>query len=487
MSFGRRAAALLLMVLPSVVGAQAASAPSGRCKLQLTSDRALNSTKLPSGQFNIITAGNVVIRCPAQNLVLRSDSLESYGDEGRIVFIGHADYTEPRLKLKADVITYYQRDERVLAVQNVVATLPSGSTLRGPQVEFFRAVPRVRPQQSATATGRPTVSLVERDAQGKPQPPVQVTGANIYLLGDSLVSAVGNVVVVRPELTATGDSLYANSGSGLLRLMREPKITGTKGRPFTLTGTAIDLLSRKRKLERVVAKDSAVATSEDLVLRADTLDLRIVDDLLQRAIAWGKSRARAASSSQTMVADSIDVLLPAQRVRTLYAIRAASAEGAPDTTKFRTTEKDRLTGDTIIAHFDTVASRDTSSKPRIRQLVAIASKTVLATSLQHLPPRDTTLCKPAINYFRGSLITVTFDSAKVSTVDVKDRAGGLYIDPQPDSTSRCRALVAGKAPPDTGGVTTAPARGSAPSPTPSPSSPPPATTPAVPPVTPKRP
>ena len=486
MNLVQRAAAALLMVLPSVAGAQTPAAPSGRCKLQLTSDRALNSTKLPSGQLNVITAGNVVIRCPAQNLVLRSDSLESYGDEGRIVFIGHADYSEPRLKLKADVITYYQRDERVLAVQNVVATLPSGSTLRGPQVEFLRAVPRVR-QQSATATGRPTVSLVERDAQGKPQPPVQVTGANIYLQGDSLVSAVGNVVVVRPELTATGDSLYANSGSGLLRLMREPKITGTKGRPFTLAGATIDLLSRKRKLERVVAKDSAVATSEDLVLRADTLDLRVVDDLLQRAIAWGKSRARAVSSSQTMVADSIDVLLPAQRVRTLYAIRSASAEGAPDTTKFRTTEKDRLTGDTIIAHFDTVATRDTSSKPRIRQLVAIASKTVLATSLQHLPPRDTSLCKPAINYFRGSLITVTFDSAKVSTVDVKDRAGGLYIDPQPDSTSRCRTLAAGKAPSDSGSVTTTPARGSAPTPTLPPSSPPPTATPAAPPVTPKRP
>lgn len=486
MSCVQRAAAALLMILPPVAGAQTPAAPSGRCKLQLTSDRALNSTKLPSGQLNVITAGNVVIRCPAQNLVLRSDSLESYGDEGRIVFIGHADYTEPRLKLKADVITYFQRDERVLAVQNVVATLPSGSTLRGSQVDFLRAVPRVR-QQSATATGRPTVSLVERDAQGKPQPPVQVTGANIYLQGDSLVSASGNVVVVRPELTATGDSLYANSGSGLLRLMREPKITGTKGRPFTLAGTTIDLLSRKRKLERVVAKDSAVATSEDLVLRADTLDLRVVDDLLQRAIAWGKSRARAASPSQTVVADSIDVLLPAQRVRTLYAIRTATAEGAPDTTKFRTTEKDRLTGDTIIAHFDTAATRDTSSKPRIRQLVAIGGKASLATSLQHLPPRDSSLCKPAINYVRGSLITVTFDSARVSTVDVKDRAGGVYVDPEPDSTSRCRAFATGKAPSDSGRVTTAPARGSAPAPTPSPSAPSPAATPVAPPATPKRP
>lgn len=444
MTASRACVIAVLALLPPTVGAQAASAPTGRCTLQFASDRALNLQRLASGQRNAFTGGNVVARCPAQNLVLRADSLESYGDEGRIVFLGHADYSEPRLKLKAETITYYQRDERVLAVQNVFATLPTGSTLRGPQVEFLRAVPRVRPQQYATAIGRPTVSLVERDAQGRAQPPVQVTGANIYLQGDSIVSAVGDVVVIRPELTATGDSLYANSGSGLLRIMRTPRIRGTKGRPFTLVGETIDLLSRRKKLERVLAKNSAVANSEDLNLQSDTIDLRVTDDLLQRAIAWGKGRARATSLTQTMVADSIDVRMPAQRVRELYAVRAASAEGAPDTTRFRTKDKDRLTGDTIIARFDTVPGKDTTSKPRIRELVAIGSKASLATSLQHLPPRDSSLCVPAVNYVRGRLITVGFDSAKVSTVVVRDQdqAGGVYVEPNPDATARCRAVAA---------------------------------------------
>jgi hypothetical protein len=398
--------------------------------------------------------------------VLRSDSLESYGDDGRIVFIGNADYSEPRLKLKATTITYFQRDERVLAVENVRATLPNGSTLRGPQVEFLRAIPRVRPQQSATAIGRPTITLIERDAQGRAQPPVDVTGTAIHMRGDSIVSAVGQVVVVRPELTATGDSLFANSGTGLLRLMRGPKITGTKGRPFTLVGETIDLLSRQRKLERVVAKNAAEANSEDLNLKSDSIDLRISQDLLQRAIAWGRNRARATSPTQSIVADSIDVRMPAQRVRELYAIRGATAEGAPDTTKFRTTEKDRLTGDTIIARFDSVAARDTASKPRIRQLVAIGLPTSLATSLQHLPPRDTSLCVPAINYVRGRLITVAFDSTRVSTVTVKDQdqAGGLYVEPNPDSTLRCRPSVAAASSPPGAGSTVVPA--TAPSPTP---------------------
>lgn len=426
-------AALLLAVFVSAgAGAQAAPAPTGRCKMQFTSKNALNLFKLPSGQSNVFTGGSVVARCPAQDLVLKSDSLESYGDEGRIVFIGHVDYAEPRLKLKSDQLTYFQRDEHLIANQNVDARLPSGSTLKGPQLDFLRAIPQVRPRQSATAGGRPTISLVQRDSTGRAQPPVNVTGNTVFLQGDSVVSAVGNVEVVRPNLTATGDSLYVDNGIGLLRIMRKPKIVGTKGRPFTLVGETIDLLSKKRKLDRVLARNDAEATSEDLNLKSDTIDFRVTDDLLERAIAWGKSRAHATSPTQTIVSDSIDVIMPGQRVREMHAVRGASAEGTPDTVKFHTKEKDRLTGDTIVARFDTVPARDTSSKPRIRELVAIGH----ATSLQHLPPRDTSACVrvPAINYVRGRLITVTFDSAKVKNVVVTDSiAGGLYIEPNADS------------------------------------------------------
>jgi hypothetical protein len=233
-----------------------------------------------------------------------------------------------------------------------------------------------------------------------------------------------------------------------------------------------------------LAKAAAVANSEDLEMRSDTIDLRVTDDLLQRAIAWGPSRARATSPTQTMIADSIDVLLPKQRVRELFAIRRATAEGMPDTTKFRTKEMDRLTGDTILAHFDTVAATDTARRPRIRQLVALANAGSLATSLQHLPPRDTSLCVPATNYVRGRRITVSFDSAKVSTVRVNDQAGGIYVEPNPDSTARCHPAAPATAATGTGAGagktpgTTPPSR-----PTPAPASPP-ATTPAVVPATP---
>ena len=430
--------ALALLVAAAPLGAQIGAPPTGRCALELSFDRLPSAIKLPSGQRNIFVAGNVVARCPAQRIVLRSDSLEYYGDEGRAFVIGHVDYTEPRLTLRSEFLTYFQREERILATTNVDATLPSGSNLKGPTLEFWRPIAGVR-QQRATAVGRPTISIIERDSAGRPQPPVTVTGNSVYLTGDSVVASAGGVVVVRPELNATGDSLYLDGGSGLLRLMRKPRVVGRSGRPYTLVGETIDVLTRQRRLERVLSKASAEATSQDLNLKSDTIDLRIVRDSLDRAIAWGASRARAVSTSQTILADSIDVLMPGQRLREMHAVGGAVAEGAPDSTRFRTRERDRLTGDTIVAHFDSTASlvRDTTSKPRIRLLVSSGD----ATSLQHLPPRDTTLRTPAIVYVVGRAIDVDFDSGAVKRVRVRDDSlsTGLYLEPErADSTRRAR-------------------------------------------------
>ena len=122
-------AAIALLLSAAPAGAQIGPAPSGRCALDLSFDRPGLAIKLPSGQRNIYVGGNVVARCAAQRLVLRSDSLEYYGDEGRAFFIGRVDYTEPRLTLKSDFLTYFQREERILASSNVDAKLPSGSNL----------------------------------------------------------------------------------------------------------------------------------------------------------------------------------------------------------------------------------------------------------------------------------------------------------------------------------------------------------------------
>jgi hypothetical protein len=182
--------------------------------------------------------------------------------------------------------------------------------------------------------------------------------------------------------------------------------------------------------------------------------------------------------------------MPGQHLREMHAVGDAVAEGAPDSTKFRTTERDRLTGDTIVAHFDTAASllRDTTSKPKLRLLVSNGH----ATSLQHLPPRDTTLRTPAVVYVVGHTIDVSFDSGTVKRVSVRDDslASGLYLEPEKPDTARAArggaANAASRSTPAAPGATrpAGDARQAPPGPAPSPS---PSSTAAPPALPPRRP
>jgi hypothetical protein len=169
----------------------------------------------------------------------------------------------------------------------------------------------------------------------------------------------------------------------------------------------------------------ASATSQDMVLASDTIDLRVADDLLQRAIAWGPNRARASSSQQAISADSIHVLLPGQRLREMHAVRGAAAEGRPDSTRFKADTVDWMRGDTIIARFDSVAARDTA-RTRLRELIAEGK----ARSYYHMAPADTAVKRAAINYVTGREITVSFEKQQVKRVTVVEKASGLYLEPK---------------------------------------------------------
>lgn len=412
--------------------------------------------QLPGGAYNVFYGGGgIPMRCPSRGITLVADSVEAYGQD-RVVLIGRVDYREPRLRVRADHITYFMTEDRVFATGNVVATLPSGSTLRGPQAEYRRASARVRPVAELEAVNRPTITIVPQQGAGGPrtQPgdTTTVTANRLFMRGDSLLYASGRVDIERPDFGATGDSVFMNTVTEYMQLMRDPAIEGKQGRPFRLTGTLIDLYSRNRQLDRVVARGAARGVSEDMTLTSDTIQFDVADDLLQAAYAWGRTRpAEALSQTQRITADSIAVGMPAQRVRRLAALGRAHAEAEADTIRFHTTEKDWLRGDTIIARFDSVSSaqaadsaaaRDTSAgshaaptardttPPRIRELLAIGT----ARSYQLLPPRDSTLRCPAINYVRGDSIRVTFDSGEVRTVRVMSENAAPGVLAEPDST-----------------------------------------------------
>lgn len=435
----RRALAALLSVVPVLAGAQ----DRERCFFDNTPQTRQTSNMLESGQRNTFFGGGIVVRCPSRDLRLQADSLESYGDEARIFLVGNVHYDEPRLSLTSDYLTYRQLTEHIFASGNVVAKSPtSGSTLRGPALEYYRAMSD-RPATKIIAIQRPTVALVQKDSSGSPSDTLVVVSDRITMIGDSLVYAGGKVVITRPEVEARGDSVLIDSERELMVLMRTPSITGKKDRPFTLAGVRIEMTTQNRKLSRVLAKGQGKATSQDMTLSSDTIDLRIAGDLLQRAIAWGPGRARIISATQQIAADSIDVLLPNQRIRELHAVRGAAAEGQPDTTRFRADTVDWLRGDTIVAKFDSAAPRDTARAAQLRELVARGG----AKSYYHMAPADTTIRKAAVNYVNGRQIVVAFAQRRASKVTVVGKASGVYVEPKPDTKAATKTTPAATASP----------------------------------------
>ncbi|HEY6089461.1 MAG TPA: hypothetical protein VD771_06690 [Gemmatimonadaceae bacterium] len=382
-------------------------------------------TQDASGKRTTFLSGGILAHCIGQGNTLTADSAEYYEGQGRLYLVGNVHYTEPRLKVDSRTMTYYQTDDHLHAEGDVVAVMSNGSTLRGPSADYYRATPQ-RPQARMFAPGRPTVTLVQRDTTGRGKPPdtAHVVANQITMVGDSLVYAAGQVRITRPDLVATGDSAFMDSGHDFARLMREPMVKGLGSRTFTLTGGVIDVYSKNRQLERVVATPNGHALSQDLELVADTIDLRIQANQLQRAIAWGKGRARAVSPEREIVADSIDAIMPGQRVREVRALRNAFAESNPDSGVV-STQRDWMRGDTIIARFDTLIGRDTANRPRIREIVAEGN----AKSFYQMKNSKGPQTQPTINYVRGRIIDILFEDRKVRTVTVTEKATGVLIEP----------------------------------------------------------
>ncbi|MDQ2930900.1 MAG: hypothetical protein M3Y05_08825 [Gemmatimonadota bacterium] len=408
----------------------AGTAPSGQCDLLVTpnSDSThFTSAKLPSGEYNNFVGGGITGHCPVQQITLIADSAEWFGDLHMWHLIGHVHYVEPRLTMDSDVATYYLTDEHLLSEGNVHTLLPSGTTLVGPRVEYYRAAPKIRAVAHMIAPGRPTINVVEKDSTGKPSPPTIVVANTVVMDGDSLVYASQNVVITRPDVVATGDTAMMNSQTEFARLMKSPKIVSRGKKQFILYGEVIDLFGQNHALQRVLSKGKAKSISDSATMTADTIDFRMEAGLMQRAYAWGKSRAHAVNPTYDVLSDSIDLRMPGQRTREIRAVRKAYAQSLPDTAKLHTKEKDWMRGDTITAHFDsTQAPGDTSSQPQMKQLIAQGS----AQSFYQLAAKDSGVVGPAINYVKGRDISIFFANRVVQVVDIVDQAQGVYLEPQ---------------------------------------------------------
>ena len=407
------------------------------CDLDFSNKGPVNIVQDASAQRTIFLSGGVVAHCIGQGNTLTADSAEYYEAQRRLYMVGNVHYTEARATVTSRTMTYYQNDDHLHAEGDVVAVMTNGSTLRGPSADYYRSTPQ-RPVARMFAPGRPRVTLVQRDTTGRGRPPdtAHVVANQIAMEGDSLVYASRSVQITRPDLLATADSAFMDSGRDFARLMREPSVKGTGSRSFTLTGGVIDVYSHNRQVERVVATPNGHALSQDLELVADSIDLRVQNNQLQRAIAWGKTRAHAVSPDREIIADSIDAIMPGQRMREVRALRNAYAESNPDSGVV-SKQRDWMRGDTIVAYFDSLAAGDSSSKPKIREIVADGN----ASSFYQMKNSKGPATEPSINYVRGRIIDILFEDRKVATVTVTDKATGVLIEPAAASTGTTPATT----------------------------------------------
>ena len=446
-----------LLLAPRIVAGQGGDR---RCDLEFanTPETRLSVQTLGDGARNIYLGGGFRGNCIGQEVTLLSDSAEYYEGRNVLYLIGNVRYREPRVRVDAARMTYFRTEERLLAEGSVNAVMPNGTTMRGPTADYFRAVPALRARARLYAPGRPQVTLAAQDTGRGRGEPTRIVANVITMDGDSLVYAGGRVEMTRTDVEARADSAFLDSGREYARLMRQPSIVGRQRRPFTLKGETIDLFTRQRQLARVLSMRAADVTSEDLRLTSDTIDMRLsadsVNNTIERVFVWGPSRARAVSPEQDMVADSLDVQMPGQRLSMVYALRDALAHTRPDSTKIRnSTERDWLRGDTIVARFDTAraaaapasarASADTTTRPRIRELVANGA----ARAFYQVPSQQGPAAPPGVNYVRGRLITVAFAENAVARVTVVDGAAGVFIEAAADSTAASRRPAAPGTPP----------------------------------------
>ncbi len=429
--------------VPCALAQGAGPQPGSRCVIDFEGSPSgttrLHSLSLPSGQRNTYVGGGFVGKCHGQDVTLRSDSAEYYGDMNLMYLIANVHYVDSRAKVDADHMTYWMDEEHIRAEGNVYSVLASGTTMRGPVADYYRAVRPIRTEAILVSTGRPKLRVVDRDTlTGKPGDTVDVVADRITSIADSLVYAGGDVRITRPQLFATGDSAFMDKGSGLARLMRKPTVEARRARPFTLTGGVIDVFSKNRLVNRVVATPSGHATSQDLQLYADSVDLRVRNNELERAMAWGKSGAHATSPDRDIVADSIDALLPNQRIHQIRSVGNAFATSIPDSATMTTKDRDWIRGDTLIATFDSVSRADSAHTPPVKTIIARNH----ARAYYHVK-NASEKNRPGVNYVTGKDIDINFLDGGVDTVKVRDKASGIYMEAV-DTTVKAKPKTAGK-------------------------------------------
>lgn len=459
----RRALALALVLLGSAAAAAPAEAQN-LCRIVYQTGPWTSSGV--EGQRVIHASGPLQVTCAAGE-ELRADSAVLYESINEVHLFRRVDYQDPGRALTSDYATYNGGTGRLWATGNVVFTdRGRGSTLRGPNLEYFRPVAG-RPEAQAIATDRPHLTVAPSGERRRD--PMEVDADRITTVGERYVTAEGNVVIQGDGMDAWGAQAFYDATEERLELRRDAR---AKAERFDLTADFIQTELDDGALQEVLARGGARLVEERMRVTGPQIRMFFERDSLQRLVSGhgpspsegGAGRSVALARGFRMEADSLEALTPGQRVRQVTAIGTARGEAwdtaqvagpsptdaaGPDTVAgLALGERDLILGDTILGFFrddapapaDTAAG-DTAAEPaapvaagsgedaELERVVAMGN----ARSLYRMTPtreeRPDPGARRGINYVIGDTIDLTFAAGEVELATVRGLKRGVYLDP----------------------------------------------------------
>jgi lipopolysaccharide export system protein LptA len=443
-----------MLVLLAVAASSAPAAGQGVvCNLidRPGSSATISNAGLPT-EFGIIYRAHFV--CDGGQRVIIADTATYSRASGQIELFGNVNVSDPERILTSTRATYFTQMRQLSATGSVVVRdRNTGSLLYGDLLNYWEQTPeRAQSQITATATTGLARALLLRDRAAEPgrRDTTTVDATQIHVVGEQTFRGLGDAVMTRDSLRATGATIEYTQDTGMLVVAGDGVVELPR---YELRGDSITAtVGDDDELRDVLSRHAASLDSEDMRLTAPAVRLFFENGGVHRLVAmnWeggsapdaGGARARAVSEEFTMEADSLDVLAPEQQLREAVAIGLAYVQRIlPDSVRMllpqadgpvaELIENDWMRGDTIRAVFTDgppPAEEGAAAERVLERLSAIGGP----AQAVHLTRDDnaTADTKLSIAYLVGQWIEVAFEAGSVSVVSASVDVRGVYLQPE---------------------------------------------------------
>ncbi|MEX2527425.1 MAG: hypothetical protein WEA09_07285 [Gemmatimonadota bacterium] len=484
---GRRSGGWLALAFLVWICAFGAGEVAAQTNCELVQSRNLVNLELGTGRASYISAPR--IRCQ-DGTRIQADSAAVFQASGFTQLFGAVLFEDEETLLTADRAHFFNQQARLLAWGGVsLENRANRSVITGDTLVLLRAND-FRPEDRLTVSGNRPRALLRPARGGDGEDPAaedsqddlsQVDAHRIYLEGENLFRAGGEVELTRDDLLVTADSMEYVRMEGeitFLSLVDAPPSRIT-GEGFQLEGRELDVLLPGDSLRNVWARGEALLTGDDFRLAAPLIQIDLESGEVQRGVALrgeaveGEAespRPEALAQDFLLRGDSIEIVAPGQEIREVVAVGSARGEhlGQDSLVTDDTPEvvrRDWMEGDTIRATFLPPTDEDTDGGARMEQLVASGT----ARSLYRLEPSQNPdaeagidaggddaagervigfeeevveevsvpleeremepLPEFAVHYVTGSRIVIFFQSGEVERMEVEGPTRGLHLEP----------------------------------------------------------